>query len=316
MIDVSRITHLGQVVADLEPQVERLEQVFGLRRTERFEDTAQRCRGVRLEVPGRSGIAWEVQAPSDAASPLQEFLDGPCGPGLHHVAVEVPDLDAARRRLTQLGIESRRVALSGEESTCIEASPAPKDGATGLRFRFFPSQRGARCGGAAGSPEPAPEETRGEGIGIVAVDHVCQAYRSRDELARWYERVFGMREIYRTPDAEHPDLADLVMDVPGRQMRWEIIQPVGEGSFIERFLDTRGAAAHHVTLEVADFDRALAQLEAHEVRTFGGNEGVTDGARWRDAFVHPKQTGGILVQLFWEEKPDVWVRSDKIPSQR
>jgi methylmalonyl-CoA/ethylmalonyl-CoA epimerase len=29
--------------------------------------------------------------------------------------------------------------------------------------------------------------------------------------------------------------------------------------------------------------------------------------------VHPKQTGGVLVQLFWEERPGVWVRSDKIP---
>lgn len=315
MIDISRITHIGQVVAELDPQVERLEKVFGLRRTDRFEDASQRCRGARLEVPGRSGIAWEVLAPADGSSPLQEFLDGPCGPGLHHIAVEVPDPDAARRGLTELGIEARAVG-AGEEG-CIEASPAPKDGATGLRFRFFPPRRGARCGGAAaGSPARAAESGRGEGLGIVAVDHVCQAYRSRDDLARWYERVFGMREIYRTPDGEHPDLADLVMEIPGRQMRWEIIQPEGEGSFIERFLDTRGAAAHHVTLEVSDFDRALARLEAHEVRTFGGNEGVTDGARWRDAFVHPKQTGGILVQLFWEEKPDVWVRSDKIPSPR
>jgi hypothetical protein len=30
-------------------------------------------------------------------------------------------------------------------------------------------------------------------------------------------------------------------------------------------------------------------------------------------FIHPKQTGGILVQVFWEERPGVWVRSDKIP---
>jgi len=29
--------------------------------------------------------------------------------------------------------------------------------------------------------------------------------------------------------------------------------------------------------------------------------------------VHPKQTAGVLVQLFWEERPGVWVRSDKIP---
>lgn len=89
--------------------------------------------------------------------------------------------------------------------------------------------------------------------------------------------------------------------------------PRGEDSFIERFWDKNGAAAHHVTFEVADFDKALEACSYHDTPTFGENEGSTDGAAWRDTFIHPKHTGGVLVQLFWEERPGVWVRSDKIP---
>lgn len=89
--------------------------------------------------------------------------------------------------------------------------------------------------------------------------------------------------------------------------------PRGEESFIERFLDRSGPAAHHVTMEVADWDAAMAACEHHHVEPFDSNEGATDGAAWRDTFLHPKQTGGVLVQLFWEERPGVWVRSDKIP---
>jgi len=40
---------------------------------------------------------------------------------------------------------------------------------------------------------------------------------------------------------------------------------------------------------------------------------VKDGAAWKHTFIHPKHAGGVLVQLFWEERPGVWVRSDKIP---
>ncbi len=125
-----------------------------------------------------------------------------------------------------------------------------------------------------------------------------------------------MQELWRTPDGMHEDLADLVMRIPGGQMLWEIIQPVGEGSFIERFLNTRGAAAHHATFQVGDWEQAMAACERHGIPTFDANSGETDGARWNDAFIHPKHTGGVLVQLFWEERPGVWVRSDKVPSGR
>jgi methylmalonyl-CoA/ethylmalonyl-CoA epimerase len=123
-----------------------------------------------------------------------------------------------------------------------------------------------------------------------------------------------MREVYRTPDGEHEDMATMVLSVPGTQMLWELIAPVGQDSFIERYLDKRGAGPHHVTLEVRDWDGALAACQHHGVPTFDFNEGVTDGARWCDIFIHPKHAGGILFQLFWEERPGVWVRSDKIPS--
>ena len=191
-----------------------------------------------------------------------------------------------------------------------DVADAPSFGA--LLFRLFEVRRGGNPAGTAAGDAAPP----GDGLGIVAVDHVCQAFRDRDELSRWYQSLLGMREIWRTPEGKHEDLADLVLEIPGRQMLWEIIQPVGEGSFIERFLDTRGAAAHHATFQVADWERAMAACEREGIPTFDANAGETDGARWSDAFIHPRHTGGILVQLFWEERPGVWVRSDKIPPKR
>lgn len=308
MLTFNRIDHLGQVVGDLERQVELLEGLFGFVTSERWESEAER--GAALAVPGRSEIRWEVLSPRADSSPLRAFLDGPTGPGVHHIALEVPNLDQAKDQLRRLGI----AFSDGEGAGHVDATIEPRKRGDGLVFRFFPATDTGSCRGAATADTPKPGAAEHPTLGVIAVDHLCHAYPDRDELARWYERVLGMREVWRTPDGEHDDLADLVLEVPGGQMVWEVIQPVGEGSFIGRFLETRGPAPHHVTFQVADWDRAVAACEHHGVPTFDENQGETDGAHWRDAFIHPKHTGGMLVQLFWEEKPGVWVRSDKVPS--
>ncbi len=300
MLTITRIDHLGQVVPDIEKQAALLTGLFGFVEKDRWENKDDSARGITFDVPGRSGIQWQVAQPLGDSSPLQAFLDTPRGPGVRHITMEVSDLEATAEALREAGIEPER-----DDNERVEARIAPNRDPESLLFRFVPGS-----GAATGGLVRAEEGT----LGIVALDHLCHAYRDRDELARFLEKTLGMQEIFRTPDGEHEDLADLVMEVPGKQMFWEVIQPVGDESFIQRFLDTRGPSPHHVTFEVADWQKAVEACERHEVPMFDDNSGVTDGARWNDAFVHPKLTGGMLVQLFWEEKPGVWVRSDKIPS--
>ncbi|MFW6692242.1 VOC family protein [Streptomyces sp. MAR4 CNX-425] len=316
---IYRIDHIGQVAPEPEPQVALLEGLFGFRRTRAWDNPAEGCRGVRLELPGNPGHTWEVLAPAGEGSALQEFLDGQGGrPGLHHVAAEVPDLAAVRAELAALGVKPTGAgpAAGTGAGDWLEASLSPPERGPGVLFRLRGPGGLALCGDAQSAPaaaEPTDAPSLGPSLGVVALDHVCQAFPDRDELARWYERLAGFVQVWRTPENEHPDMADLVLNIPGSTICWEVIMPRGEDSFIERFWNKNGAAAHHVTFEVADWDRALAACAHHEVPTFGENEGSTDGAAWRDTFIHPKHTGGVLVQLFWEERPGVWVRSDKIP---
>jgi methylmalonyl-CoA/ethylmalonyl-CoA epimerase len=304
---IYRIDHIGQVAPDLEAQAGRLERLFGFRRTWTWDNPGQGCRGARFSVPGSWGQTWEVLAPSGEDSPIQAALDANGGrPGFHHVAAEVPDLDSARAELEGLGITP--VQGSGK---WIEASLSPPQH-PGVPWRLRGPGSLALCGDEDAVPAEAAEPGTPT-LGIVAVDHVCQAFWDRDELARWYAGLAGFSQVWRTPIDEHPDMADLVLNIPGSAMCWEIIMPRGEDSFIDRFLARSGAGVHHVTFQVADWDRALEACEHHETPTFDEEEGVTDGARWKHTFIHPKHAGGVLVQLFWEERLGVWVRSDKIP---
>ncbi|MQA25873.1 MAG: hypothetical protein GEU94_10420 [Micromonosporaceae bacterium] len=306
---IYRIDHIAQVTPDLEAQAGQLERLFGFQRTLSWDNPAQGVKGARLAVPGSWGQTWEVLAPSGDDSPLAAVLDKQRGrPGFHHVAAEVPDLDAARAEL-----EKRGIAVT-DGPGWIEASLTPPEHGPGVLFRLRGPGSLALCGDSdAVAADSAPPD--GPTLGIVALDHICQAYAERDELAQWYADLAGFAQVWRTPIDEHPDMADLVLNIPGSAICWEIIMPRGEDSFIERFLDKNGTAVHHVTFQVADWDAAMAACAHHETPTFDAEEGVTDGARWKHTFIHPKHAGGVLVQLFWEERPGVWVRSDKIPPQ-
>ncbi|MGH3341726.1 MAG: VOC family protein [Carbonactinosporaceae bacterium] len=321
-MQIYRIDHIGQVAPELEPQVQLLERLFGFQTIHSWDNPGEGCRGARMAVPGSWGQEWEVLAPAGEDSAVQAFLDGQGGrPGLHHVAAEVPDLEAAVSEL-----ESRGIKLTGGvPGRWVEASLSPPERGPGVLFRLRGPGGLAMCGDGGSSATGASAGSASGGasgtqdapsLGIVALDHVCQAFPDRDELARWYESLAGFVQVWRTPTEEHPDMADLVMNVPGSTICWEIIMPRGEDSFIERFWNRNGAAAHHVTFQVGDWEQAMAACQHHDTPTFGENEGSTDGAAWRDAFIHPKHTGGVLVQLFWEERPGVWVRSDKIPPPR
>jgi catechol 2,3-dioxygenase-like lactoylglutathione lyase family enzyme len=308
-VRIYRIDHVGQVVPDLEPQVRQLTGLFGFTPVRQWDNPDEGCRGVRFAVPGSWGHSWEVLAPSGADSPVQAALDGQGGRGgLHHVAAEVPDLDAVRAELSERGLKT----TGGVPGRWLETSLSPPEYGPGVLFRLRGPGSLAMCGDDDAGPVPVAEDGA-PSLGIVGIDHVCQAFPDRDELAQWYADLAGFVQVWRTPINEHPDMADLVLNIPGSSMCWEIIMPRGEDSFIEKFWNRSGAAAHHVTFEVADWEAALAACTAHDIPTFDDEEGVTDGAAWKHTFIHPKHAGGVLVQLFWEERPGVWVRSDKIP---
>ncbi len=75
----------------------------------------------------------------------------------------------------------------------------------------------------------------------------------------------------------------------------QTLQPTGEG-VVERFLERRGPALHHVAFEVADVDAAVVALRAAGARLVD-EVPRPGGGGTRIAFVHPSSCGGMLVEL-------------------
>jgi methylmalonyl-CoA/ethylmalonyl-CoA epimerase len=76
--------------------------------------------------------------------------------------------------------------------------------------------------------------------------------------------------------------------------RIEILEPMGVDGFLHRFLATHGPGVHHVTFKVPDLDAVCRRAERHGYGIVGRDE---SDASWKEAFFHPKQALGIVVQL-------------------
>src|SRR6185503_4862643 len=88
-------------------------------------------------------------------------------------------------------------------------------------------------------------------------------------------------------------------------MTIELLEPadISENDFLRRFLDRNGPGPHHVTFKVADIVAALGQVEAAGYRPVSVN---LDNPGWREAFLHPKDAPGIVVQLAQSDESGDW----------
>ncbi len=309
MIDIARIDHISMAVPELEPQVELLERLFGFRYTGRFSDRGYH--GADLEIPGSSGIAWELLAPDGPDSYLHRFLDGANGPGLHHIAMQVRDMDSALRSMAQFGIEpwgldQQERHFEDEQSVEDEVEGGahsvayihPRGGGFGFLYQLYE-------GTPWHLPEPFEDDRPGT-LGITAVNSLGHAHHSHTELGDWYEQLFGLRTVHAPPLAfARASFVSRILELPSEQLRIEVMQPAREDSFLQRFIDERGTAVHHVSFEVRDMQAAIVACNSHGVDVIAEHSGQTEGGRWHEAFTPPEHTGGMLVQFFAQESSSI-----------
>jgi methylmalonyl-CoA/ethylmalonyl-CoA epimerase len=128
---------------------------------------------------------------------------------------------------------------------------------------------------------------------ILRIDHLGIAVNSLTERLPFWTEGLGLKLAGR----EHVATEGVdVVFLPAGESRIELLEPARADSAIARHLDHRGEGLHHVTFAVADLDGVLRRLGEAGVDIVG--EGARPGAGGhRVAFLHPKSTGGVLVEL-------------------
>ena len=132
-------------------------------------------------------------------------------------------------------------------------------------------------------------------VEAMRFDHVALASRHAwDHIIRYCYQLGGTWIGGPGVDDGAPFYFGQVEFVGGTKL--ELLEPVeGAGSdFLRRFLDRNGPGPHHITFKVADFDQALEAVGAAGYDVVGIDRSDPD---WQEAFLHPKQSHGIVIQL-------------------
>lgn len=130
---------------------------------------------------------------------------------------------------------------------------------------------------------------------VKKVDHVAVCVADVDaSIAKWKE-VLGLEPTVREVVASQKTEAVLL---PIGETSLELISPKGNEG-LAKFLEKRGPGLHHIAIEVEGIESALALLKSLGVALI--DETPRIGARGHKvAFVHPRATGGVLVELVEE----------------
>lgn len=125
------------------------------------------------------------------------------------------------------------------------------------------------------------------------IDHLGIAVPSLEAALPVYRTLFGT-------DVEH------IEEVPDQKVRtaffsvgeshFELLEPIGDDGPIAKYLAKRRGGIHHVCVEVTDIEAVLAEYKRQGIVLI--DETPRAGAHgMRVAFVHPKSTGGVLLEL-------------------
>ncbi|GAA3905880.1 methylmalonyl-CoA epimerase [Actinoplanes auranticolor] len=134
-------------------------------------------------------------------------------------------------------------------------------------------------------------------VGLLRVDHVGIAVADLDEAIAFYDRAFGLRCVHQeTNEEQGVREAMLAAGDDGTGARIQLLAPLRPDSAIAKFLDRSGPGLQQLAYTVADVDAAAAALRARGLRLLY-DEPRRGTAGSRINFVHPKDAGGVLVEL-------------------
>ncbi len=130
---------------------------------------------------------------------------------------------------------------------------------------------------------------------FLRVDHVGIAVPDLDEAIAWYAETFGLRSVHEEVNTDQ-GVREAMLAVGDGTTRIQLLAPLRPDSPIARFLDRDGPGVQQVAYTVEDVVAVAETLRGRGLRLLY-DEPRRGTAGSRVNFVHPKDAGGVLVEL-------------------
>jgi methylmalonyl-CoA/ethylmalonyl-CoA epimerase len=128
---------------------------------------------------------------------------------------------------------------------------------------------------------------------ILKIDHLGIAVNSIDEGKNFWTDVLGLEFEGAETVAEQKVTTAFF---PVGESEVELLESTAPDGPVAKFIEKKGTGFQHIAFRVADIDAALAELKEKNVQLIDQTPRIGAGGA-RIAFLHPKATGGILVEL-------------------
>lgn len=133
---------------------------------------------------------------------------------------------------------------------------------------------------------------------VIAIDHVGIAVADLDAAINFQRDVFGL-EVAHSEVNEEQGVREAMLRAPGDSTgatQIQLLAPLRDDAAIAKFLDRNGPGLQQLAYRVTDVDAASEALRAKGLRMLydSPRRGTSDS---RINFVHPKDAGGVLVEL-------------------
>lgn len=128
---------------------------------------------------------------------------------------------------------------------------------------------------------------------IEQINHIAIAVRSLEENIPFYRDVLKLE--YRGTEVVEDQKARLAVFRVG-EVNIELLEPTDADSPIAAFIEKRGQGMHHISYQVDDIEKQIAELKGKQIRMI--DETPHSGARGsRIAFLHPGSSAKVLTEL-------------------
>ena len=133
---------------------------------------------------------------------------------------------------------------------------------------------------------------------ITAVDHIGVAVERIDDVLPFYEKALGLN-LEEIRESKVNKVRGAILSA-GRT-RIELIEPLGKEGPLSNFLRKKGQGIHHIAFEVSDLEMMLKRLKKDGIALIDEKPRIgIKGAKI--AFLHPKATGNVLIELCEEQR--------------
>ena len=134
---------------------------------------------------------------------------------------------------------------------------------------------------------------------VMKVDHIGVAVENLDAALAVYSGILGL-ELKGTEVVEEQKVKTAFLPIGGSEI--ELLESTDPEGPIGKFIAAKGQGMQHIAFRVENIDAALSELKAKRVRLIDEKARYGAGGA-RIAFIHPKATNGVLVELC-ERKPE------------